>query len=118
MAGRTAKIEQGEIILLGILVGAGAAPHNLLELRHGTDGAIQYNQVAGLGIDAGRKQAQGGDDGGIPRFGVNKVAELVGSVRVVAGNAHNIAPVLMMQSRIFVNKRLAFHQRQMIWRAV
>ena len=68
MAGRAPEVDQGEVELLRVLVHAGAAPDDLLELGHRADLAIEHDQPAGLRIDAGREQARGGDDDGIWRF--------------------------------------------------
>lgn len=53
MAGRAPEVDQREIELLGILVHAGAAPNDLLELAHRADLAVEHDQAAGLRIDAG-----------------------------------------------------------------
>ena len=68
MVGRAAEIDQREIELLGVLMDAGAAPDDLLELRHGADLAVEHDQAAGLGIHAGGKQPRGGDEDGIFRL--------------------------------------------------
>ena len=54
MAGRLAEIKQGEVILLGVLVNARAAAHDLLELGHRPDRAVEHDQAAGLGVHARR----------------------------------------------------------------
>ena len=53
MAGRAAEIDQREVELLGVLVDAGAAPDDLLELGHRADRPVEHDQAAGLRIDAG-----------------------------------------------------------------
>ena len=62
MVGRAPEIDQREIELLGVLVNAGAAPDDLLELGHRADGAVEHDQPAGLGIHAGREQPGGRDE--------------------------------------------------------
>ena len=62
MAGRAAEVDQGEVELLGVLVDAGAAADDLLELGHRADRAVEHDQAAGLGIDAGGEQPRGGDE--------------------------------------------------------
>ena len=99
MAGRAAKVDQGEIEFLGVLMDAGAAPDDLLELGHRADCAIEHDQAAGLRIDAGGEQARGGDQHGIFRFRVDEVAELVLAFLVAAGDAHDIALVFVARDR-------------------
>src|SRR6202043_1307074 len=65
VGGRAAKVDQGEIELLGVLVHAGAAPDDLLELGHRAHRAVETDQAAGLRIDAGGQQSRGGDEDGI-----------------------------------------------------
>ena len=74
---------------------AGAAADDLLELGHRADCAVEDDQAAGLGIDAGGEQARGGDDDGILRFRVDEVAELGLALGVAAGDAHDVAVVLL-----------------------
>ena len=76
VVGRAAEVDQREVELLGVLVDAGAAADDLLELGHRADGAVEHDQAAGLGIDAGGEQPRGGDEDGIFRFRVDEVAEL------------------------------------------
>ena len=47
---------------MGVLVDAGAAADDLLELGHRADLAVEDDQPAGLGIDAGGKQPRGRDE--------------------------------------------------------
>ena len=94
MAGRAAEVDQREVELLGVLVDAGAAPDDLLELGHRADLAVEHDQAAGLRIDAGREQPRGGDEHGVLRFRVDEVAELVLAFVVAAGDAHDVAVVL------------------------
>ncbi len=106
MAGRAAEVDQGEIELLGVLVDAGAAADDLLELGHRADCAVQHDQAAGLRIHAGGKQPRGGDEDGIFRFRVDEVAELGLALRVAAGDAHDVAVVLGAQIRVLVDEGL------------
>ena len=99
MAGRAAKVDQREIELLGILVHAGAAPDDLLELGHRANLAVEHDQAAGLRIDAGREQPRGGDEDGIFQFRVDEIAELILALLVAAGDAHDIAVVLGARGR-------------------
>ena len=62
------EVDQGEVELLGVLVDAGAAADDLLELGHRADLAVEHDQPAGLGVDAGGEQPRGGDDDRIVRF--------------------------------------------------
>ena len=57
-----------KIELLRVLMDAGAAADDLLELGHGADGAVKHDEAAGLGIHAGGKQPRGGDEDGIFRL--------------------------------------------------
>lgn len=56
MAGHAAKVDQREEELLRVLMDAGAAPDNLLELRHRAYCAVEHDQPAGLRIDAGGEE--------------------------------------------------------------
>ena len=62
VVGRPPEVDEGEVELLGVLVDAGAAADDLLELGHRADLAVEHDQAAGLGVDAGGEQARGGDD--------------------------------------------------------
>ena len=62
VVGGVPEIDEGEVILLGVLVDAGAAADDLLELGHGADCAVEHDQAAGLRVHAGGEQARGGDD--------------------------------------------------------
>ena len=99
MIGRAAEVDQGEVKLLGVLMDAGAAPDDLLELGHRADCPVEHDQPAGLGIDAGGEQARGGDEDRIFGFRVDEVAELGLSLVIVAGDAHDIAGVLLRPGR-------------------
>ena len=56
MVGGLAEVDEREIVLLGVLVHAGAAADDLLELGHRADLAIEHDEAAGLGIDPGGEQ--------------------------------------------------------------
>ena len=111
MAGRAAKVDQREVELLGVLVDAGAAPDDLLELGHRADRAVEHDQAAGLRIDAGGEQPRGRDEHGIFRFRVDEVAELLLAFLVAAGDAHDIAVVLGDEVRVLVDERLPHPRR-------
>ena len=106
MVGRPAEVDQREVELLGVLVDAGAAPDDLLELGHRAHLAVEHDQPAGLGIDAGGEQPRGGDDHRIFRFRVDEVAELRLAFVVVAGDAHDVAVVLGDEVGVLVDERL------------
>ena len=76
MVGGLAEVDQGEVELLRVLMDAGAAADDLLELGHRADRPVEHDQAAGLGIHAGGKQARGGDDDRVSCFRVDEVAEL------------------------------------------
>lgn len=52
MVGRAPEVHQGEIILLGVFVDPRAPAHDLLELGHRADWAVENDQPAGLGVHA------------------------------------------------------------------
>ena len=112
MVGRAPKINQREIELLRVLVDAGAAPDDLLELRHRADGAVEHDQAAGLGVHAGGEQPRGRDEHGIFRFRVDEVAELRLALAVAASDAHDIAVILVAQVLVLVDQGLP-HPRGM-----
>ncbi len=90
-----------------VLVDPGAAADDLLELGHRADFAVEDDQAAGLGIDPGGEQARGGDDDRVFRLRVDEVAELGAAFGIVAGDAHDVALVLLHQVRVFVDQGLA-----------
>ncbi len=53
------EVHDGEEELVVVLVDAGAAADDLLELGHGVDAAVEHDEVAGLGIDAGGHELRG-----------------------------------------------------------
>ena len=106
VVGGAAEIDQREIELLGVLVNAGAAPDDLLEFRHGAHGAVEHDEAAGLGVHAGGEQPRGGDEDRIFCFRVDEVAELRLPLRVAAGDAHDVAVVLVAQVLVLVNQGL------------
>jgi hypothetical protein len=65
------------------------------------------SQAAGLDIGTGGEQPRGGDDDRIPAFRVDEVADLLATVRIVAGDPHDIARRLLHQIGILVDERLA-----------
>jgi hypothetical protein len=105
------QVDQGEIVFPGVLMNAGAAPDDLLELGHRTDRAVQHDQPAGLRIDAGGQQPRGRDEDGIIRLRVDEVAELRLAFRVVAGDPHDVALVSGDQIGVLVDQRLAHPRR-------
>jgi len=87
-------------------VHAGAAADDLLELRHGAHRAIEHDEAAGLGIDAGGQQAGGGDEHGVAGFRIDEVAELRLALGVAAGDAHDVVGV-RAEVWVLVHQRLA-----------
>ena len=108
MAGRAPEVHQGEVEFVGVLVDAGAASDDLFEFGHGLDCAVQHDQPAGLGIDAGGEQPRGGDQHGVFGFRVNEVTELCLSFGIVAGDAHDVAVVVTRQVGVLVDERLSY----------
>ncbi len=106
LANFSARVDQGEVILLRVLVHAGAPSHDLLELGHRSHFAVEDNEAAGLGVDTRGEQARGGDDDRILRFRVDEVPDLGAAVRVIAGDTHDVALVLLNQVRVFVGDSL------------
>ena len=107
MVGGAPEINQREIKLLGVLVNARAASDDLLELRHGAHGTVEHDEAAGLGVHAGGKQPRCGDQNRIFGFRVDEVSELGLALRVAAGDAHDVAVVLVAQVLVLVDERLA-----------
>ncbi len=106
VVGGLAEVDQGEVVLLGVLVDACAAAHDLLELGHRSHFAVEDDEAAGLGVDTGGEQARGGDDDRILRFRVDEVADLGAAFGVIAGDTHDVALVLLDQVRVFVDEGL------------
>ena len=92
-----------------ILVHTCAPTDDLLELGHRAHLPIEHDQPAGLHVDAGGEQARRGDQiPGISGFRVDEIVELVLSLGIVAGNAHDIAEVVACHEiGVFVDQRLA-----------
>ena len=109
--GRAAIVHQCEVELAGVLVDAGAASEDLLELGHGAHDAVEHDQPAGLHIDAGGEQTRGGDQHGISGFRVDEVAQLRLALGVAAGDAHDVARVPLHQVGILVDERLSHAAR-------
>ena len=57
MTGCAPEVDQREIELACVLMHAGAAADDLLELGHRTNCPVEYDQSASLHVDAGGKQA-------------------------------------------------------------
>ena len=107
MAGCASEVHQGEVEFVGVLVDAGASADDLLEFGHGPDFAVQHDQPAGLGINAGGEQPRGGDQHGVSGFRVNEVTELCLSFCVAAGDAHDVAVVVVCQFGVLVDERVS-----------
>ena len=114
VVGRTPKINQREIELLGVLVNAGAAPDDLLEFRHGADGTVEHDEAAGLGIHAGREQTRRRHEDGILCFRVDEVPELRLALGVASRDAHDVAVILVAQVFVLVDQGLP-HARGMFF---
>ena len=112
MVGRAPEINQREIKLLGVLMDAGAAPDDLLKLRHRAHSAVEHNQAAGLGVHASGEQPRGRDKDGIFCFRVDEVPELRLPFGVAAGDAHDVAVIFVAQVLILVDQSLP-HPRGM-----
>ena len=84
-----------------------APSDDLLELGHRTHFAVEYDQAARLRVNARGEQARGGNDDGALRFRVDEVAELRGTLGVVARDAHDVAAALLPQFRVLIDQRLA-----------
>jgi hypothetical protein len=79
----------------------------LLELGHAADFALQDDEAAGLRIDAGGKEAGGGDKDGVFGLGVDEVAELIAAFLIVACDAHDVAGVFFDEVGVLIDQRLA-----------
>ena len=66
---------------------AGAPAHDLLELDHGLDALVEHDELAGLGVHAGRQELRGGGDDRIAALGVDEVIQRPLALVVVAGDA-------------------------------
>ena len=106
MVGGLPEVDQGEVVLLRVLVDAGAAADDLLELGHRAHFAVEDDEAAGLGVDTGGEQARGGDDDRIFRLRVDEVADLGAAFGIIAGDAHDVAFVLLDQVRVLVDQGL------------
>ena len=62
--GHVSEVHDREVVLAEVLVDAGAATDDLLELGHRADVRVEDDELAGLCIDAGGHELRrGGDDG-------------------------------------------------------
>ena len=85
------EVHDGEVELAVVLVDAGAAADDLLELGHRVDAPVEHDELAGLGIDAGGHQLRGGGDDGKRFIRVDEVVELGLALVVVARDPHDVA---------------------------
>ena len=104
--GDIAKVHDSKPALALCFVNARAPANDLLELGHRVDGAVKDNQLTGLGIDPRGHELGGGGDHRIGFLRRNKVIQFRLAHRVVAGDAHDIAPVFMHQVAIHVGNRM------------
>ena len=88
--GRLPEIHDREEELAVVLVDAGAAADDLLELGHGPDAPVEDDEMAGLGIDARAHEPGGRAYDGISGFWINEVIELGLALVVVASDAHDV----------------------------
>ena len=109
-----AKIDQREIEFPGVLVHAGAAAHDLLELSHRVHVPVERNHPAGLNVHARRKQPRGRDQHRIFRFRVDEISEFGLAFGIAAGDAHDITVVLGDQIGVLVDERLAHARRVLL----
>ena len=106
VVGRPAKVDQGEVQLVGLLMDTRAAPEDLFEFGHRSHAAVEHYQAAGLHVDAGGEQARRSDQHGVTGFRVDEVAQLGLARAVAAGNAHDVAVVAGHQVGVVVDERL------------
>ena len=106
VVGGAPEIHQREVEFAGVLMHAGSAPQDLLELGHGADLTVEHDQAAGLDIDPGGEQPRGGDQHGMLGFRIDEVAQLRLALGIAAGDAHDVAVVPVHQVGVFVDERL------------
>ena len=98
MAGGAAKVDQREIELPCVLMNAGAAPDDLLELGHRADprsSTIRRQVWASTPVDRSREVVT---STGYFDFRVDEVAELVLAFLVAASDTHDIALIFGHES--------------------
>ena len=105
--GRFLEIEDGEPVLVKVLVDARSATDDLLEFSHGLDALIQHNELAGLGVHAGGHQLAGGGNHRVAFFRVDEVIQLGFAFLFVTGNPHHVFAVLFHSLRVQVYQGLA-----------
>ena len=88
-----AEIHHHEEALAVLFAQAGAAPDDLLELRHGADHLVEDDQLRHLAVRARGKQLRRRRDDRIRRGHGNEVVELALAVGVGAGDAHDVVGV-------------------------
>ena len=88
--GRPLEVHDREKELVVIFVDARAATDDLLELRHGVDALVEHDQMACLGINAGRHELRSRGDDRECRFRIDEVVELRFALFVVACDAHDV----------------------------
>src|SRR5690606_984950 len=84
------EVHDGEVEFAVVLVDAGAATDDLLELGHGGDATVEHDELTGLRIDARGHELGGGGDDRVGGLGVDEVVELGLAHVVVAGDAHDV----------------------------
>ena len=93
-------------MLAVLLIDARAATDDLLELGHGLDALVEHNQLAGLCVNACCQQLGCRGDDGIARLRIDEIVEFCLSLRIIAGDPHDIAVVLRDQIGIRIGERL------------
>ena len=91
--GDVSEIHDGEVVLPEILIDAGAAADDLLELGHGADVRVEDDELAGLGVHASGHQLGGGGDDGIKLGWADEGIEVALALLVVAGDLHHVFAV-------------------------
>lgn len=97
------EIHNGEILFAVIGFQACAASDDLLELGHRVDVVVQYNQPAGLAVNASGHQFRCGNNDRIRAVFGNEIVKLCLAFSIITCNAHDILRILSHHILILVH---------------
>lgn len=89
-----AEIKNGKEGFVGIRTQARSASDDLLELGHGTDVAVQNDELHAFGVRAGGEQFARGHDNRVRAVHADEVLVQAAAFLVVGGHAHGVLVVL------------------------
>ena len=103
--GHIAEVHDREVSLTLLLPQPGATANDLLELCHGADHLVQYDQLDHFAVGSGGEQLRrSGDDRALRGCG-DKILQFALAVGVATGDPHHIVRVLLHHIGVAVDQR-------------